>query len=132
VGVDGHDTKGCGQRCDDLNPGGTVCSRLRGTNLGFVMTVYVINNMTIHNPAEYKAYVRDFMPVFSRHGGKVLAAQNAPAALEGAWPFDRTVLLAFSSRAAAEAWASSPEYQAIAAHRKAGTKSNVVMLDGIE
>jgi uncharacterized protein (DUF1330 family) len=94
------------------------------------MTVYIINNMTIHNRDEYKTYVRGFMPVFQKYGGTVLAVQDAPVPLEGSWPYDRTVLLSFATREAAERWAQSPEYQEIAKHRKAGTVSNVVVLDG--
>ena len=77
------------------------------------MPVYIINNMTIHDSAEYKAYSKAFMPVFSHHGGKLLAVQDAPIAVEGEWPFDRTVLLEFPNRDAAERWANSPEYLAI-------------------
>ena len=95
------------------------------------MTVYIINNMTIHNQDEYKTYLRAFMPVFEKFGGAVLAAQNAPLPLEGSWPYDRTILLSFPSGEAAERWSQSPEYQQIATHRKAGTVSNVVMLEGL-
>jgi uncharacterized protein (DUF1330 family) len=95
------------------------------------MAVYIINNMTIHNREEYKAYVRGFMPVFQKYDGNFLAAQNAPQPLEGSWPYDRTVLLSFPTREAAERWSQSPEYQEIAKHRKAGTVSNVVLLDGL-
>lgn len=95
------------------------------------MSVYVINNLTIHDHAAYRRYLAAFMPVFTRHGGEVLAVQNAPQALEGQWPFDRTVLLRFPTRQAFERWASSPEYQAIAVDRHAGTTSNVVVLDGV-
>ena len=93
------------------------------------MTVYVINNMTIHDHDEYKRYVRAFMPILQQFGGRVLAAQNQPAAIEGEWPYDRTVLLSFPSREVAEQWAQCPEYAAIAHHRRAGTRSNVIMLD---
>jgi uncharacterized protein (DUF1330 family) len=95
------------------------------------MTVYVINNMTIHDMNEYKTYVRGFMPVFEKYGGQVLAAANNPNPIEGVWQYDRTVLLAFPTREAAEQWSRSPEYQEIAKHRKAGTKSNVLVLDGL-
>lgn len=94
------------------------------------MPVYFINNMTIHDMAEYKAYVRGFMEVFRKYKGEVLAAQDNPIALEGSWPYDRTVILSFPSREDAERWAQSPEYQEIAKHRRAGTNSNVVLLEG--
>ena len=95
------------------------------------MTVYVINNMTVHDQDEYKAYVKGFMPVFERFGGKLLAVQNGPRAIEGVWPFDRTVLLSFPTRSAYEQWSSSAAYKAIEVHRHAGTVSNVVVLDAL-
>lgn len=95
------------------------------------MNVYYLNNMTIHDEEEYRTYVDAFLPVLLKHGGTVLAAQDAPPAIEGAWAFDRTVLLSFPSREAAERWYHSDEYQAIAKHRLAGTVSNVTMLEGL-
>jgi len=95
------------------------------------MTVYIINNMTVHDQEEYRKYVKDFMPVFERFGDQILAVQNAPSAVEGTWPFDRTVLLSFPTREAALQWSNSPQYRAIAVHRRAGTTSNVVILDAL-
>lgn len=95
------------------------------------MPVYFINNMLVRDSAEYKKYLSGFMPNFERFGGKVLAAQNAPAPTEGPWPYDRTVLLSFTSRDAAEQWANSPDYYAIAEHRHAGTISNVAFVEGL-
>jgi uncharacterized protein (DUF1330 family) len=94
------------------------------------MTVYIINNMTIHDREEYKTYLRGFMPIFQQYGGSVLAAEDAPQPKEGSWPYHRTILLSFPDREAAERWAQSPEYQAIAKHRHAGTVSNVIYLNG--
>ena len=95
------------------------------------MTVYVINNMTIQDMEEYKAYVKAFMPVFQEYGGRVLAALNHPVPAEGEWTYDRTVLLAFPSRALADAWSASPDYEDVAKRRWASTRSNVLVLDGL-
>lgn len=95
------------------------------------MTVYVINNMTIHDRAEYETYVRGFMDVFRRFNGRVLAAKDAPTPLEGSWPYDRTILLSFPSREELDRWYESPEYRAIVGHRFKGTTSNVVVLDAL-
>jgi uncharacterized protein (DUF1330 family) len=95
------------------------------------MAAYIICNMCIHNRDDYKTYARGFMPVFQMYGGTVLAVHDAPAALEGSWPYDRTVLLSFPTREAAEQWYWSPEYQEIAKHRKAATSSNVAVLDSL-
>jgi uncharacterized protein (DUF1330 family) len=95
------------------------------------MPVYIINNMTIHDRAEYETYVSAFMGVFRQFEGQVLAAQNAPTPMEGEWPFDRTVILRFPDREQFRRWYESPEYQAIVGHRFTGTTSNVVILDGL-
>jgi uncharacterized protein (DUF1330 family) len=99
--------------------------------MGERMPVYIINNMTIHDRDEYMTYVRGFMAVFRKYDGTVLAVQDAPAPIEGSWPYDRTVLISFPSREAVDRWVGSPEYEEIARHRKAGTTSNVVILDGL-
>lgn len=95
------------------------------------MTVYILNNMTIHDRAAYERYAQAFLPVFRRFDGRLLAVQDAPQPLEGTWPWDRTVLLSFPSREAALRWIESPEYQAIVGDRHAGAKSNVVFLDAM-
>ena len=95
------------------------------------MRVFIINNMTIHNRAEYDEYLRRFMDVFRKYNGEILAAQDSPIPTEGAWPYDRTILLSFPSREEALRWSESPEYQGIAKHRLRGTTSNVVMLEGV-
>jgi uncharacterized protein (DUF1330 family) len=95
------------------------------------MTVYILNNMTIRDKNQYTTYVRAFMPIFLKYGGTVLALQDSPSAIEGSWNFDRTVLLSFPSREAADRWYNSDEYQAIASHRRAGTNSNVAILQGL-
>ena len=95
------------------------------------MSVYIINNMTIQNRAEYDTYLRGFMGVFRQFNGSILAVQDNPAPLEGAWPYDRTVILSFPNREDAQRWIQSDEYQEIAKHRYAGTDSNVVILDGL-
>lgn len=95
------------------------------------MTVYILNNMSIHDKNEYRTYVRAFMPIFLKYGGTMLAVQDSPPAIEGSWAFDRTVLGSFPSREAADRWYHSDEYQAIANHRRAGTISNVTVLEGL-
>ena len=93
------------------------------------MTVYVVNNLRIHDRAEYGEYVSGFMEAFRGCGGEILAVQDAPQAFEGEWPYDRTVLLKFPSREAIGKWVESEKYQAIIGHRLRGASSNIVILD---
>jgi uncharacterized protein (DUF1330 family) len=92
------------------------------------MSVYIINNMVIHDREEYDQYVRAFLPIFLKYQGEVVALQDDPAPLEGTWPYSRTVILRMPSAEKTREWYESPEYQAIAAQRWRSTKSNVVIL----
>ena len=92
------------------------------------MSVYIVNAMTIRDRAAYDRYVRAFWPLFTHHGGEVLAVQDDPKALEGAWPHTRTVILRMPSEEALRAWYDSPEYQSIAEIRKGAVESNIVVL----
>lgn len=92
------------------------------------MSVYIVNNMTIRDREAYDRYVRAFWPLFLQHGGEVLAVQDGPEPLEGAWPFSRTVILRMPSQEALDAWYHAPEYQEIAKIRKGAVESNIVVL----
>jgi len=92
------------------------------------MSVYIINNMVVHDSDEYRKYERAFLPTFLRYGGEVLAVQDDPQPREGQWPYTRTVLLRMPSEEQMRAWYESADYQAILKHRLNGTHSNVVVL----
>lgn len=96
------------------------------------MAVYVVNNIHFVDRNEYDIYAAKFLSVMRRFDGEVLAVQDTPVAFEGEWPFDRTVILRFASRAELQRFHDSPEYQQIAVHRQRGAKSNVVILDGFD
>ena len=68
------------------------------------MTVYVINNLKIHDRGAYGEYLSGFMEAFRGCGGEILAVQDSPKAYEGEWPYDRTVLLRFPDRASITRW----------------------------
>lgn len=93
--------------------------------------VYVLAQLRIHDPARYQNYVKQFGRVLAMYGGQLLAADDAPQVLEGAWERDKVVLIQFASEPAYEAWASSPEYQAISVDRVAATDAVVLLLRGV-
>lgn len=92
------------------------------------MSVYLIGQITIHDRAEYTTYEEAFMPIFDKFKGRLLAVDEEPEVLEGAWNCTRTVLIEFPTREEALAWAGSAEYQEIARHRWAASTGNVVMI----
>jgi uncharacterized protein (DUF1330 family) len=95
------------------------------------MSVYAIAQLWIHEPATYGRYVERFMDVFKKYKGRVLAADESPVVFEGPWDGNKIVVLSFPDEASFRDWAESPEYQEIAADRKAGARSVIVMAHGI-
>jgi|JI8StandDraft_2_1071088.scaffolds.fasta_scaffold256254_2 uncharacterized protein (DUF1330 family) len=96
------------------------------------MAVYLIARFTIHDRESYDQYDAAFMGVFQKFEGKLLSVDEAPVVMEGAFDFTRSVLIEFPSKAAAMAWATSPEYRAIAKHRIDGSTGEVIMVQSFE
>ncbi len=95
------------------------------------MTVYAIAQITITDREAYNRYQSRFMDVFNRFKGRLLAADEKPQVFEGRWDWQKMVLMSFPDEAAFRDWAESPEYQAIAIDRKAGSNGVVLLVQGI-
>jgi uncharacterized protein (DUF1330 family) len=95
------------------------------------VSVYVVAQLTIHDRARYDRYAAAFQPTLAPFAGRLLAADEGPAVLEGDWDREKLVLIAFPDAAAAHAWAASPAYQAIAPDRKAGAEALVLLAEGV-
>lgn len=96
------------------------------------MTAYMIAQIDIHDPEEYQRYLAGFMPIFERHGGRLLAtSRNRTEVIEGDWAHPHTVLMAFPSVALAHAWHADPDYRALARHRQDAARTNLVLVEGI-
>ena len=84
------------------------------------MPAYWVARSRIDDPVQYKKYT-DLVPaIIARHGGKVLARGGKFRVMEGPDTFRRFVVIEFPTFEQAVACFESPEYQAAAAHRKAG------------
>ena len=94
------------------------------------MPVYISASIRIEDPDEYGKYQAGFMPIFERFQGEVIAVSDEPRVVEGDWPFTRAVLLRFPDEDAARAWYESPEYQAIAVHRKRASTGSIISYRG--
>ena len=94
------------------------------------MTVYVIAQLEFTDEARYRTYQAAATKLFIERGIRVLAADEAPVVLEGTWPGDKVVVMAFEDEAAARDFLESPEYQAISENRRAGARSVALMIKG--
>ncbi|MDI1294559.1 MAG: DUF1330 domain-containing protein [bacterium] len=78
------------------------------------------------------------MDIYAKMAGASLAGHPiTPRAFYGAFevlegdPIEGAVLLEFPTMADARAWYDSPAYQAAVAHRHAGSRYRVVIVDGV-
>lgn len=95
------------------------------------MPVYAIAQFTITDRARYNRYQSRFLSVFNHYKGRLLAADEFPAAVEGKWDYQKVVLMSFADEAAFREWASSPDYQEISKDRHAASRAVVLLVKGL-
>lgn len=95
------------------------------------MTVYAIGQILIHDRARYQRYAAAFSATLTPHGGSLLAADEAPVAIEGALACEKVIPLRFPDEVAFRAWEQSPAYSKIAVDRHAATSGSVMLVRGI-
>ncbi len=90
---------------------------------------YIIGHVTVTNPAAYAEYVRLDTPIFESFGGRFLIRGGASEVVEGE-TFERHVVIEFPDYATARACYHSPEYQQVAAIRRANADSVILLVEG--
>jgi uncharacterized protein (DUF1330 family) len=95
------------------------------------MTVYVLAQLAFTRVEAYRRYQVRFLDVFRQFDGRLLAADEQPAVLEGEWPRDKLVLMSFPDEAAYRRFAESPAYEEISKDRRAGAEAVVLLVKGI-
>jgi uncharacterized protein (DUF1330 family) len=95
------------------------------------VAVYVLAQISINDRKRYDRYVAGFMPILTRYRGRLLAADESAAVVEGSWSYDKVVLMSFEDRESYQRWALSPEYQDISRDRVAATDGVVLLVNGV-
>lgn len=91
--------------------------------------VYALVNLAVTDAATYRQYEKGFFPLLKRHGGEFITFDDSPITLEGVAPrAGRMIIFKFPSEAHAKNWYADPEYQALSAHRRAGTQLEFLTL----
>lgn len=103
---------------------------LRGRDRGLV-TVYAIAQLIIHDRAKYQRYVAAFMPILTKHRGRLLAADEPPRWPKDRWMVTRAVLMAFPDRETFTTWVTSPEYREISKDRLAAADTTGLLVRGL-
>jgi len=93
---------------------------------------YLIGHIAVTHPEGYAEYARQVPDTIHRHGGRYIVRGGDATELEGAAPAERHVVLEFPSRAAAQAWYDSPEYQAVIGARQKNSVGRLILVDGYD
>ena len=86
--------------------------------------VYMIVNLKIKDPDEYRIYEKGFFPFLKKHNGSFITFDDSPECLEGEKPqqFDRVILFSFPTEQDADNWWNDDGYQELSKHRRAATE----------
>ena len=96
------------------------------------MKAYCIVYEIVDNPQKFDEYRRQVLATIEAHGGRFIVRGGKFNVLEGETPYERIAMLEFPSRAAAETWYHSPDYQRILPLRTQAARSLFVLVDGVE
>jgi uncharacterized protein (DUF1330 family) len=80
------------------------------------MSVYIIANVAVTDPARYESYKKLSSQAIAAHGAEVCVRGGAAEVLKGVWQPDRLVVLKFRDVVAARACYDSPEHAGDDAH----------------
>lgn len=94
------------------------------------MPVYLVTDVTVHDPERYGAYSQAGHAAVLRHGGRFLVEGGTPQPQEGTWHPRRMAIVEFADRDAALAFCRSGDYAAARARRQGIAEFNMVLVEG--
>lgn len=96
------------------------------------MPIYLLLDLTIHEPEKFAPYATAVPPLVAKHGGEYLVRGGKFEVIAGDWKPNLIVLFKWPSREARNAFLSDPEYQPWKKLRESTTtSSNVLVMEGM-
>ena len=96
------------------------------------ITVYIVVNLTINDPDEYRIYEKGFFSYLKKHNGSFITYDDNRVVLEGIEPIPgRAIIFSFPSEEDADNWWGDPEYQELSKHRRAGAEVILQRIKGM-
>ena len=92
---------------------------------------YVIAQLKITNPENYKEYVEKVNPIVKKFGGEFLVRGGEFQIFDGETKFPRIIVLKFSSYEKALEWYNSEEYKPIKQIRLDNSEGTNIIIKGI-
>jgi len=90
---------------------------------------YIIGHITVTNPETYPEYIRRDTPILERLGARFIIRGGQAEVMEGQTN-ERHVVIEFPSYEAALTAYHDPEYQDVAAIRRASAESVIIVVEG--
>ena len=91
---------------------------------------YMIFNINVNNPENYKEYIDKVKPIAQIHGGEYIVRGGENMVIEGKWEYPRTVIIKFPSYEKALEFYNSDEYKPIKKIRLENSESNAIIIEG--
>ena len=96
------------------------------------MPAYVIGRLQLRDPSWLERYRAKVPSLVTKHGGRYLARGGKAETLEGSAPLPSSfVILEFPTMDAARAFHGDPEYAPYIELRKAGSDTELVLVEGL-
>ena len=96
------------------------------------MAAYVIADVKVNDPEQYKQYQALSPGAIAAAGGRFLVRGGRTEVMEGHWRPNRVVVLEFADFAAAMKFHDSEKYRAARAKRAGATEFfNMIVVDGV-
>ena len=95
------------------------------------MSGFVIFNIEIKKPEEYKEYVEKVTSVAKKFGGEYIVRGGETKVIEGTWTYPRTIIIKFPSYEKALEWYNSEEYKPVKDIRLANSEGSNIIVKGI-
>jgi uncharacterized protein (DUF1330 family) len=93
---------------------------------------YVIVEMKVSDPDQYKQYMAAAPATVAAHGGEYIIRGGRHESLEGDWQPARVAVLKFPSYEQAKAWYDSEQYRNARAKRAGATEYfNMIIVEGV-
>jgi uncharacterized protein (DUF1330 family) len=94
-------------------------------------SAYIIAQVTVTNPEQYKEYIKLSTIAMKAHGAEVCVRGGKVDVLEGDWSPARVVVLKFPSMDAAKAFNGSVEYTAARKSREGAAVMKLIAVEGV-
>jgi len=93
---------------------------------------YVVVEMKVSDPEQYKQYMAAAPTTIASHGGEYLVRGGRHEALEGDWQPARVAVLKFPSYEQAKAWNDEGAYRQVREKRAGATEYfNMILVEGV-